>query len=774
MAPGIVPTRRAGTTRHPGPRPAVNPPYPAAEPRAAEPPAAEPSAVKPQHPAAEPPAAEPSAVEAADTAFLAAVFDTVAALLIVLDPDGRIVRFNRACERATGWSADEVRGLPFWELLLPADQISAVRAAFKELIRGTELGTHENHWLTRTGGRLLISWTNTTIVRDGAVAYIISTGIDITERRRTDEAMRAIEAVGDVLATEGPSPSALRQVVDHLADRFGYKLVSIYLAEAGRLHLAGQKGYDDPIVWFDEGRGVIGRALRERSAQLVLDVTVDPDYIALDPTIRSEICVPLIAGDELLGIVNVERPGEDGQLDERDLRLLQSVAERVATAVALGRKRVLLEVQAFHDSLTGLANRALFIDRTDHAIAVRSRAGGRPVAVIFLDLDDFKTVNDGMGHAAGDELLVQVARRMADALRPGDTIARLGGDEFAILLEDVGSVRDALDAADRITASLRAPFSVAGNPVSVLASAGVALGSTSAADLLRDADLAMYRAKRDGKARSAAFEPAMRAAAIARLDLERELRLSISRGDFPLVYQPVVDLGTGRTVAVEALVRWAHPTRGLLGPDDFMAAAEETGLIVPLGRRVIQDACRQARSWSELGWAPLPVSVNLSVRQVADPDLVADLRRAIADAGIDARWLSVEVTESILMGNVARAVETLAEIRSLGVRVALDDFGTGYSSLAYIKDLPVDIIKVDQSFVAGVDGAPDRAAIVETILRLGRLLGLTTIAEGVETEAERRTVRELGADLAQGYLFSRPLSAEDLERYLLRDEAPAA
>jgi diguanylate cyclase (GGDEF)-like protein len=445
------------------------------------------------------------------------------------------------------------------------------------------------------------------------------------------------------------------------------------------------------------------------------------------------------------------------------------------------RERKALEDQlrhrAFHDELTGLANRALFEDRLTHALARARRHDGR-VAVLFFDLDDFKPVNDALGHAAGDTLLKEVALRMAECLRASDTGARVGGDEFAVLLEDPTVPDDIDDVAGRLLEAIGRPLVVNERELFPSASIGVAVdegGTATATDLLRDADVAMYAAKRSGKGRVARFEPTMRTMAVDRLHLRADLERAVERDELTLLYQPIVQLDTGDVISVEALARWQHPLRGLLEPGSFIPLAEESGLIVPIGRHLLRRACREAVGWRDAAALPseVSVSVNLSARQLQHPDLVADVRSALADSGLSPTRLLLEVTENVLIDDAAVAVEQLEALRALGVRIALDDFGTGYSSLSYVRRFPLDELKIDRSFVDRIAQADGDSALVSTIATLAEQLGLRLVAEGVEREEQAAALRVLQCELAQGFLFARPLESEAVAA-LLRGATPAA
>ena len=438
-----------------------------------------------------------------------------------------------------------------------------------------------------------------------------------------------------------------------------------------------------------------------------------------------------------------------------------------------------LRHQAFHDPLTNLPNRALFMDRLWHALSHVERRE-KAVAVLFMDLDNFKLVNDSMGHEAGDLLLVSVTERLQGCLRPEDTVARFGGDEFTILLEDVRDASDAVQVADRITQALKAPFVVDNREVFVTTSIGIALATSSLerpTDLLRNADVALYRAKDSGKAACKVFDVSMNILTLERLDLTADLRRAIERGEFAVHYQPQLELATGRIAGWEALMRWKHPERGLILPPTFLSIAEETGLITQIGKLVLEEACRQAKEWQgqcPTADTPLKVSVNISARQFQRPDeLIREVVRVLEETRLAPSCLVLEITESMIMRDAEHNVDVLGRLKDLGIQFAIDDFGTGYSNLAYLKRFPVDTLKVDKSFIDGLRENAEDTAIVEAVISLARTLGLSTVAEGIETTEQLNWVQALGCELGQGYYFSKPLPAHEASALLLASSGPA-
>ena len=470
-------------------------------------------------------------------------------------------------------------------------------------------------------------------------------------------------------------------------------------------------------------------------------------------------------------------------------RTLEAIAKNLLDDPAVGgmvinyrdvtERKVLeeqLRHQAFHDVLTGLANRSLFRDRLGHALA-RAARGGRPTAVLYLDLDDFKAVNDRLGHAEGDRLLVAVAERLRSATRDGDTVARLGGDEFAIIVEETNPTEASL-AAGRILEEVARPFDLGERQVAARASIGIAIRLADGGDadeLLRRADIAMYAAKARGGNCHVTYDPQLYDATVARMELKADLGLALERGELHVAYQPIVELDSGVITGSEALMRWSHPERGEISPMEFIPLAEESGVILDLGRWILETACRQTRIWQEeTGRTALTISVNVSGRQMADADLVDDVGRVLSVSGLDPQCLTLEITESVLVLDVDATLATFRALKSLGIRLAIDDFGTGYSSLSYLRQFPVDILKVDRSFVASLDGGNDSMALVRSIVSLSSTLRLDTVAEGIETAEQRQVLRGLGAQHGQGHLFARAMQPRELGDLLVRGATTAS
>jgi diguanylate cyclase (GGDEF)-like protein/PAS domain S-box-containing protein len=641
------------------------------------------------------------------------LFESVGEALIVLDPrTGVVLEANPR--------ASELYAIPRDELLGgSSDRLFPDPSLAKAAI---ERGRRFETMFQRGDGREVVLEVSASSVQyHGEPATILLTR-EVTQHVRVLDALRASEQRYRVLFENSPQPMWVED------------------AETGKF-LAVNQAAIRHYGWPQE------KFLSMRSVDLRLDPGVVTD---------------LHAGPAVERHRTSSGAAHDLELSAHEVMFEGRRALLVAAADVTARRKAQAQLlqAAFYDPLTGLPNRALLKDRLDVAFARGKGRDAARFAVLFLDLDRFKLVNDSLGHRAGDELLIQIARRLEGCRRAGDTVARLGGDEFTLLVEGIIDDDEAVAVAERVHRALAPPFLVEGHEVFASASIGIALGGPATErpeHLLRDADTAMYRAKVRG-CRHAVFDSSMHERVMAALRLENELRRALERGELRVHYQPIVELNGGRAVGVEALVRWDQRDRGLVPPSEFIPLAEETGLIVPLGRWVLEEACH---ALSVLP-APLTLSVNLSGRQLLQPDFVSDLSALLAKRTLEPHRLRLELTESMLMGNGPAAMEALERLRALGVRLCIDDFGTGYSSLSYLHELPIDALKIDRSFVQAMGEDERKIKIVHSILLLGKGLGIEVVAEGVETEAQADALRKLGCELAQGYLFSRPVPLEHL------------
>ncbi len=574
--------------------------------------------------------------------------------------------------------------------------------------------------------------------------------------------------------------TALAQSQAHLSDVIASAAIVLYaldkdgiftLSEGKALEtlglqpgqLVGQSVFevykDVPLILHDVRRALAGE--RVVTITEVAGIVFESRYL---PYFDTEGRVERIVGVSL-DITEQKRAQEALQRAHDELE--QRVQARTAELAALNAQ---LTYEAFHDSLTGLPNRALFVDRLEYAVKCKRRERVPGYAVLFLDLDDFKIVNDSLGHAVGDALLVEVGGRLEACLRPGDTVARLGGDEFAVLLENVTDEAHLSQIATRLRQTF-GTFTAQGHDLRVTPSIGVVSSEGGYSDveaLLRDADIAMYQAKARGKGCYALFDPAMRERAKTRLTLESELRAALTHDQLCVHYQPIVAVQTGELAGVEALVRWQHPERGMISPGEFIPLAEETGLITQLDRFVLKEACQQVRQWQEMYGHDLTLSVNLSGQQFIESDLAPYVESVLRDTGFGAGHLHLELTESLLIGGSKQVSEALAALRTLGVKLHLDDFGTGYSSLSYLQRFSAHTIKIDRSFIRNLTESQESATLVRTIILMADALGMQVVAEGVETEAQLAHLKTLGCDYIQGYLFGKPLSEAEAEDYFMK------
>lgn len=673
----------------------------------------------------------------------ALIFDNAVVGMVTHDLEGRILQANAAFCRMVGRGAEALHRLSSLELIHPDDRSGRARSLHDAVAGGAWAGYADVRY-RHGSGRDVWAQTSGVLVRDAAQRplYFLNQVVDVTEPRYAAEFLKAV----------------LHNITD-----------AVVACDAD-----GQLVFSNPaaneLLPGVPVESLAPAAWTEQTALLLPD--------SMRSLMRDELPLQRALGGEEVRDVEliVRADGEcrvllnNGQaiVDTRGNRFGAVVVMRDATVSK--RAEAALTHQALHDPLTALPNRALLVDRIDQALSRRHRGTGFVVA-LFLDLDRFKVVNDSLGHDAGDELLVSVARRVRSVVRPSDTVARLGGDEFVVLCEDVASVRDTIVLSERIEAAVATPVAVGAQETAVVVSAsvGIVVANDSHVrpdDLLRDADTAMYRAKQRGGSRHQVFDDSFRVEAVGRLQVENALRHAIDNDQIRVHYQPIVDLATGRIVGAEALVRYEDRAGGLVGPADFLAVAEESGLIVPLGAYVLREACRRARDWQRGDGDPFQISVNLSARQLTRPSFVTLLEETLAQHELPPGALSLEITESALMDAALLNPKLLEGLKAAGPRLGIDDFGTGYSSLTYLRRFPLDFIKIDRAFVGGLGEDAGDTAIVNAVVGLGKSLGLMTTAEGVESSQQLALLRELECDLAQGYYFARPLPGDALTELL--------
>lgn len=568
----------------------------------------------------------------------------------------------------------------------------------------------------------------------------------------------------------------------------GTKHCWVYMVEEDGAKITTKLGmgiFKDYIgVSLNPGEGLAGKVWQTGEPMVVEDydnwIGQSPKY--KDTGIKKGLAFPLKSGGQVVGVIGMAYLDESRQISELDFKLLSSFGQLASIALdnarlysaaqqeIVERKKVeeIIKHQAHHDYLTNLPNRVLFNDRLASSL-LHAKRYNKNMAVMFLDLDFFKLVNDTLGHDIGDQLLKGIAKRLSSVLRESDTIARIGGDEFTVLLPEMDHIDDAAKVAKKIINSLKEPWIFKEQEFFITTSIGIAIypfDGEESNTLLKHADIAMYQAKGEGRNRYRFFAPEMNERNLKRLDLENSLRRGLEREEFVIHYQPQVDVRTGRIVGIEALLRWDHPQRGLVYPMEFINVAEETGLIIPIGEQVLKNACAQTKEWQNAGYSPMRVAVNLSARQFQQQNLVQRIQQILKETGLEPRFLELEITESLAMHDVEFTIRTLKELRQMGISIAIDDFGTGYSSLNYLKRLPIDYLKIDRSFIRDIAMDFNDAAIVDIIIMLAHNLKLKVIAEGVETEEQFNYLQNRNCDELQGYLFYKPMPTEDITRIL--------
>ena len=718
-------------------------------------------------------------------ALQAELLDEVDAAVTLTDREGRVRFWSRGAQHLFGYDATEAIGQRTSELIKFKDESPELQSFRRDAQVGgrigAELDVRDKH------GRVFPAYVRHRLIPlrvDGhAVTGLISVGVDITDRRNTEQTLRRHAAGQEEIAELGRLAirgAPMEELFDRAVDAAWRVLSSdcAWLLERSPNSsdpvLAAEVGWTDPMKGeriAGEGRSLFGYAARSGKPVIIKDWEQERRFPLsrqrLARGVRSSIGVPV--GDPAMpfGVLEVQYTTAQA-VPANCLPFLDALTNVLAEALESRRGHDLVRYQALHDGLTGLPNRTLLLDRVTRALD-RTDRHPQPLAVLFIDLDNFKLINDSLGHEAGDELLKVVATRLARETRRSDTLARLGGDEFAVLCEELSSELNVTCIADRLLSSLAPPVRLGHDEHTVSASIGIALSSSesSAADLLRDADAAMYHAKMTGRGRSELFDTAMRARVLSRVHTEAALRIALTKAeDIYLHYQPLVSLNSGRIVGAEALARWQHPDWGPVSPLRFIAVAEDSGLIHELGAYLIRRAAHECAAWQDTPDLAA-IAVNVSTRQLVRSDEVPTLlTHVLADEGIAPGFLTVEITESLLIAHLTATLATLRSLRNLGVRLSLDDFGTGYSSLSYLRDLPLDSVKIDRSLIKDIMDSSRAADLVAAIIGMGHALDLQVVAEGVETRDQAALLQSFGCDIGQGYYFAKPMAPEELTALL--------
>jgi diguanylate cyclase (GGDEF)-like protein/PAS domain S-box-containing protein len=660
--------------------------------------------------------------------------------IFAIDTEGRVVSWNSGAEHIFGYTGAEIIGQHASALFTPEDNERGVSEQELETAKNLARAEGERWQVRKDGTRFWASGTVTPL-RDkaGNLRGFVKVARDNTERKREEIALSEARDYTESIVETVREPLVILDAELRIktANRSFYEVFRLRPEETEN-HFIYDLGHGQ---WNIPGLRTLLEEILPHNI-FFQDYEVDHEFP--------------IFGRRIM-LLNARQLCQESTREQLILLAFEDITKR---RVAEDR----MAHAASHDALTRLPNRALFIDHLHRAIARTKRHGDYLFAVLFLDLDRFKVINDSLGHVAADQLLVAVARKLELCVRPEDIVARFGGDEFTILLDDIKDMSDAVRVADRIHQMLEKTFKISGHEVFTTASIGITLSSQGydrPEDCLRDADTAMYRAKALGKARHEIFDKSMHERVKALLKLETDLRRALQREEFRLYYQPVVALESGRIIGFEALARWQHPERGLVPPVEFIAVAEETGLIIPIGRWILNEGCRQMRTWQAhfSSTPPLAISINLSSKQFSQPDLIEQIKHTLEETGLDARSLKLEITESVVMENAAATTVMLSQLRDLGVQLYIDDFGTGCSSLSYLHHFPVDMLKIDRSFVSRMSAADEGLEIARTIVALAHNLHIEVMAEGVETTEQLAQLKALDCEYGQGYLFSEPVEA---------------
>ncbi|HMT06763.1 MAG TPA: PAS domain S-box protein [Pyrinomonadaceae bacterium] len=675
------------------------------------------------------------------------LFENANDLIYTHDLDGNITSLNRAGEIITGYTREEALRVNISQVVAP-EFLDKARQMTSEKLRGKTPTSYEVDILTKDGQRVLLDLSTRLIMSNGVPVGVQGLGRDITARRRAESKLRDTLSLFET-TFESTADGIVVMGLDKQIVTCNKKFVEMWQVPQDMIDRK-----DGPALVQHVANNLVNT---EEFLQRIGETYKTPDAAL------SEIL-------ELRDGRILERYSQPQYLDGKPIGRVASFRDITERSRAEER----LRHYALHDTLTDLPNRVQFMQRLEEAVQRTAGNTHAKFAVLFLDLDRFKVINDSLGHAIGDKLLIAISDKLQACVRPGDVVARLGGDEFTILLNRSGDVSEVVKVAERLQTRISEPVKIDNYEVFTTASIGIVVAGNverTAEDFLRDADAAMYRAKEAGKARYEVFDREMHVRNMNLLQIETDLRHAVEREEFEVLYQPIVDLVSGGVSEFEALIRWRHPEHGLVGPNEFVHVAEETGLIIPIGKWILEESCRQIAEWQGEFGDEFSISVNLSAKQLMHPTLTSQVENALLHHGLHPSQLKLEVTESTVMEHSDRALKILSELDSLGVSLSTDDFGTGYSSLSYLQKFPFERLKIDRSFVALMDSDEKSALIVKTILMLGENLNLQVVAEGIETAAQLRKLRELGCTLGQGYLFARPLEAKLAADFLQRESA---
>jgi diguanylate cyclase (GGDEF)-like protein/PAS domain S-box-containing protein len=704
--------------------------------------------------------------------------------IIVQDEHGVIKRWNEAAQRIFGWT--EVEAIGKQMLAVPADKKSEGAGFRERILRGEHFADVEAERQRKDGSHIPVSLSAAPLRDASGVANgMVLFAADISERKRAERRQNIQKAVTVLLAEAISVEEVIPRVIQTLCESLNWAAGArrIVAKDEGLMRHTEDWGVPAPEIEnflrisatrIDTGSadaGLLRRVWASGRPVWFADIAQEPTFVrgpqALAAGLHSAFAFPIMVSGEFYGVI--ELFGREVRArDDEIVKIATEIASQIGQFIARKEAESHLTFFANHDTLTGLPNRAMFNQRLTQALA-RAQRLATMAAVLFIDLDRFKIINDTLGHDAGDRLLKQLAERLRECLREGDTIGRQGGDEFVVLIEDVADPQQLAGVGQKILETVARPYLISGQEFHVTASVGISIYPDDGHDqqaLLKNADIAMYRAKEQGKNNYQFYSAQMNLHSFERLALETSLRRAVERNEFLLHYQPKVDMRSGRITGVEALVRWQHPELGMVPPSQFIALAEETGLIAPIGEWVLRTACAEAQGWVAKGMPPISIAVNLSARQFARDELASAIMRVLRETGLDPRQLELEITESTVMHNADRAAGVLQQLKQLGVRVAIDDFGTGYSSLSYLKRFPISSVKIDRSFVLDLPDDKDDAAITQAVIAMAHSLRLRVVAEGVETSEQYRFLEEHHCDEMQGHYFSKPVDAPTLARML--------